>query len=68
MVTRRRPDETDQQYFERIGQKSMPLPSAAEAVWQLRRDPGESDADYAFRCGILGCDENGYRTFPIKGR
>lgn len=68
MVRPRRPNETDAEYFERIGQKSMPLSSAAEAVWQLRRDPGESDEDYALRCIALGCDAHGCRTFPDRSR
>lgn len=67
MVRPRRPDETDAEYFERIGQKSMPLSSAEEAVWQLQRGDGESDEDFALRCIALGCDASGFRTFPVRG-
>jgi hypothetical protein len=68
MVRPRKPGETDAEYFERMGQSSKPATSAAAAVWQLRRDPNESDEDYALRCIAFGCDADGCRTLPDRSR
>lgn len=37
-------------------------------LFTLARDAGETDADYAYRCRILGCDSEGRRRFPRPPR
>jgi hypothetical protein len=68
-MTPRLPNETDQDYLRRLatdGDAEEQLRAIAEHedTWQLQREDGESDDDFAIRALALGCDETYCRRIP----
>ena len=69
MPTPRLPDETDEAYVRRLavdGDAEEQLRAIAEHedTWQLQREDGKSDDDFAIRALALGCDEQYCRRIP----
>ena len=69
MPTPRNPDETDEAYMRRLAtdgdfEERMRAIAEHEDLWQLLREDGESDDDFAIRTLALGCDEQYCRRIP----
>lgn len=69
MPTPRKPNETDEAYMRRLavgGDIEAQLRAIAEHedTWQLQREDGEADDDFAIRALALGCDEQYCRRIP----
>lgn len=52
------PPEPGDEMPDPVGDRLRDL-AESEDLWTLQRDPGESDADYAERAEMLGCDADG---------
>jgi hypothetical protein len=57
---KRRDGETDAAFLARFAQAAAARADGGVTdLWQLQRDRGESDSEYAERAKMLGCDPDG---------